>query len=236
MTQHFPKNPEEGRSNGAIHFESQDGQAIAAEFERIGAKSVLEFGPGDSTQAFLDMGIEKVVTCEYIDKWLKVAQDRFKKDKRVRVLKFTDEVPVVVEGLDPDERFDIAFVDAPKGFPPVRKVHPGIEDCSRLNTVLFALSRCPVVLLHDALRPLERATLGRVWATGMVDIALLPNRLGMARITLREQKPHGPDPQDAKELGSSPPRPKPKRRRKPVNKRPDRLDLSGVENAPSDVG
>jgi hypothetical protein len=223
------------RAPWAVFLENDDKESFRREVERTGAKSVLEFGPGASTDTFLDVGIEKIVTCENIDKWLDVAKTKFKGDKRVKVLKFEDTVPVTVDGLG-DERFDIGFVDAPKGFNPVRKVHEGFADCSRLNTLMFALERCKVVLLHDATRPLERASLMRAWATGLFDIQFVPSKIGMARITRREQKQDGPNPQDAKEPRGSTPRAKPKRRRKPVNKRPNRLDLSGVENAPSDVG
>jgi hypothetical protein len=45
-------------------------------------------------------------------------------------------------------------------------MHPGQEDCSRLNTCLSALQHAPVVYLHDAVRPLERATLTRLERDG----------------------------------------------------------------------
>jgi hypothetical protein len=228
MKKHVLKDADTERGPEAAFFLAGDKADLAREVERVGAKSVLEFGPGDSTQTFLDIGVEKIVTCENIDKWLGVAKDRFKKDKRVTVLKFEDEFPVTVDGLG-DEMFDIGFVDAPKGFNPVRKVHPGFADCSRLNTLAFALDRCKVVLLHDAKRPLERGSLGRLWSTGLFDIEFIPNKIGMARITRREQNKDGPNPQDAKELGGSSPRPKPKRRRVPVSKRPDRLDSGRAE-------
>lgn len=183
------------RGADAVFFESDDRAQIKREVERLGAKTVLEFGPGDSTQAFLDAGVGKIVTCENIDKWLDVAKDRFKDDKRVTVLKFEDEFPVTVDGLG-NETFDIGFVDAPKGFNPVRKIHPGYADCSRLNTLVYALERCNVVLLHDATRPLERGSLGRIWASGSFNIEFIPNKIGMARITHRE-RPNGPDTQDA---------------------------------------
>lgn len=218
----LPKTEDQSRSDAAKVFEGSDEEAFRAEVVMSGAKTALEFGPGLSTQALLDAGIQRVVTCENIDKWLAVAKKRFKKDERVTVLKFHDEFPVIVDGLDPNEKFDIGFVDAPKGFYPVRKVHPGYADCSRLNTLLFALNRCKVVFLHDAVRPLERGSLGRIWATGHFDIEFMTGKFGMARITHREQKQDRPDTQDAKESRRPTARAKSKRRRKPVNRRPNR--------------
>ncbi len=215
------------RGKNALHFETDDNERISEEIKRVKAETVLEFGPGDSTQAMLDMGIKRIVTCENINKWFLVAKKRFKNEKRVTILRFYDEMPCRVDGLGENERFDLGFVDAPKGFNPARKIHEGFSDCSRLNTLLYALQRCKVVLLHDATRPLERATLFRVWATGLVDIDFIPNKLGMARITPRE-KQNGPHSQDAKKPRRSADGAKPKRRRKPADKRPDRCDPSGT--------
>ena len=159
-------------------FPPADTEVIRGELN--GVKRLLEFGPGDSTQAFLDLGVEHITTCEHIDKWFEVAKERFANDPRVRVLKFTDEFPVTVEGLG-DETFDLAFVDTPQGYAAMRKKHPGYEDCSRLNTCLFAVERAPVVLLHDAYRCLERASLGRLSAMGH-KYRFLNSEYGMARI------------------------------------------------------
>ena len=184
-----------------------------------GAKSILEFGPGTSTRLFLTTDVERIVSCEYIDKWLKVAKEQFADEPRVEILKFTDTFPVVVEGLG-DEKFDMAFVDAPKGWPIENRFkHVGYEECSRLNTVLFALERAPVVYLHDAYRPLERGTLGRLHRMGYQAEFIKPTKIGLARIT-HVIHPNQPDPQGVKEPGGATPGPKPKRRRVPKCKRP----------------
>jgi predicted O-methyltransferase YrrM len=176
---------EQHRVDGT-EWQESDRLRVASEVERLGAKSVLEFGPGASTQTFLDLGVERIVTCEHLDQWLDVAKERFKDAPRVTVLKFYDEFPVVVDGLDTEEQFDIGFVDSPKGFDPVRKVHEGYEDYSRLNTLIFALERCKVVLLHDALRAHEQASLRRLQDDGTIDgVALLTSEIGMARIIRR---------------------------------------------------
>jgi hypothetical protein len=182
------------RAEGAATFHPRDQQLL---FEATkDAESVLEFGPGNTTDIFTKAGVKKIVTCEYIDKWLDVAIQRFADEPHIHVLRFWDTMPVTVDGLGDDETFDVGFVDAPKGFAPARFVHPGYGDCSRFNTTLFALERCKVVYLHDATRPLERGTLGRLNAMGYKH-EFLDSPFGLARITKIEQEQDGPDSQDA---------------------------------------
>jgi hypothetical protein len=184
---------EGGPRQGTAHLEPDDKALLLNEVNTLGAESLLEFGPGTSTAFFLTTPLKRIVTCEYLDEWLEVAREQFKDESRVTVLPFTDEFPVEVEGLGPDDKFDIAFVDAPKGFNPMRKIHQGFADTSRLNTCLFALKRAPVVLLHDAKRPLERGTLGRLWVHGY-KFEFLDSRMGMARITRKDGEQNRPNP------------------------------------------
>lgn len=188
------------RPEGNSPLGARDAETFKAEIDRIGAKSVLEFGPGDSTQVFLDLGIERVVTCEHKEKWLEEAKKRFGSEPRVKVVSYTDTVPVTVPDLG-DEKFDLALVDSPQGFYPMRVAHKGMEDCSRLNTCLFALERAKVVLLHDATRPLERGTLGRLWAAGYHFEFIKIRDIGIARITQRELQPDQSNTPDASQLG-----------------------------------
>jgi DNA-binding transcriptional LysR family regulator len=152
-----------------------------------GAKTVLEFGPGASTFALIEAGVEKIVTLEHLPQWFDRAVEQFKDYPQVEIRQYYDE-PVAL--ADVEEDFDMALVDSPKGFTHevlehlgVRKVHPGMEDCSRLNTCLFALDRAPIVYLHDAYRPLERGTLGRLNALGHRSEYIAPAKYGLARIT-----------------------------------------------------
>jgi predicted O-methyltransferase YrrM len=186
------KNPLDwSRATGASTHHSEDVRLLTEAVKD--AKSVLEFGPGGTTDIFIAAGVPRIVTCEYIDKWLQVAKERFKDVPSVAVFSFTDTVPVDVPGLG-HETFDVGFVDAPKGYAAARKVHPGLEDCSRFNTVLFALERCKVVYLHDATRPLERGTLSRLHLMGY-EHEFLKSPFGLARIWKRERQ-NGPDSQD----------------------------------------
>lgn len=132
-----------------------------------GANSVVEFGPGYSTFAFIEAGVKEIVGLEHDDKWFDKQTERFKDYPQVSIKRYWNEAPVARVPKDvSNRRFDIAFVDSPKGYFSARVIHPGQEDCSRLNTCLAALALAPVVYLHDALRPLERGTLGYLHRIG----------------------------------------------------------------------
>jgi hypothetical protein len=142
----------------------KDRAAIEAEVERLSARSVLEFGPGASTQVFLDAGVYRIVTCEYEDGWYRRAAQQWKGEGRVDVRRFHNDSEASVDG-PPLDTFDLALVDSPIGSNRREKL-PGQEECSRLNTTLRALEHAPVVLLHDCHRPGEQATLERVKEAG----------------------------------------------------------------------
>lgn len=162
------------------------------------AKRVLEIGPGISTFALLEAGVEEIVTLEHDPTWYDKAVEDFKEYPQVKVGRYQD-LPVATCDLAPDEQFDLALVDSPKGFTKpvlnvegVRVAHPGMEDCSRLNTCILALKHAPVVLLHDAYRPLERATVGRLSAMGHDCWFVGNSRCGIARIIRNGKDASGP--------------------------------------------
>jgi hypothetical protein len=186
-----------------------DYQALMKQAE--GKQSVLEFGPGNSTYAFIEAGVPKIVGLEHDQKWLDVAKERFRDYPQVRIDCYWNEAPEarVPDSLD-YQRFDLAFVDSPKGYQSARLVHPGQEDCSRLNTCLAAIRLAPIVLLHDATRGLERASLMRLEQMGhAVDFVAWPtsgkfkskDSYGIARITRDGKKQNRPDLSDAEKLG-----------------------------------
>jgi hypothetical protein len=162
-------------------FSFDDYGALLAECRRINARTILEFGPGISTLALIESGAERIATCEYQDQWIAAAQERLKGHRQVSLHRYRNDAEVSVNGLC-RARFDLAFVDSPVGQPSPRSVtHPGQEECNRLNTVLYAISRAPVVLLHDAKREGEGYTLARVAAAGHA-VTMIATRKGIARI------------------------------------------------------
>jgi hypothetical protein len=150
--------------------------------EATGKKSVLEFGPGFSTFAFIEAGVPRILCCEYLEKYYHFAKERFKDYPQVEIRWFWDESPVARAEIG-DEQFDLALVDSPKGYAGQRTIHEDQKDCSRLNTCLLALQHAPVVLLHDAYRPLERGTLTRLRLEGhKTEFYPDSSRTGVAKI------------------------------------------------------
>lgn len=147
---------------GTLTLPPEDYSILLAEAQ--GKKSVLEFGPGFSTFALIEAGVGRILCCEYLDKWIEISKERFKDFPQVEIIRFLDTAPEAQADITGD--FELAVVDSPKGYVSARTVHPGQEDCVRLNTCLLALKHAPVVLLHDAFRTLERATLGRLRQMG----------------------------------------------------------------------
>lgn len=145
-------------------------------------KSILEFGPGVSTDAFINAGCQRIATCEHIDKWFHVAVERFKDYPQVTVYRYMNSHEVTIPGLDPSERFDIAFVDSPIGAPKNRVKIKGQEGCSRLNTLLYAMNHAYVVYLHDVYREAEQASLEYASRLGW-NVNIHPTRRGLACLT-----------------------------------------------------
>jgi hypothetical protein len=100
---------------------------------------VLEFGPGTSTRAFIEAGVDRVDTCEDDPMYYKRAVVDLAAFPRVTVHKYSLllGVPLSVPAVD-GERFDFGHVDGPFG------------PESRPPTIRYALERCGAVLCHDA--------------------------------------------------------------------------------------
>jgi hypothetical protein len=156
-----------------------------------GVSSLVEFGPGYSTFAFIEAGVPEIVGLEHDDQWFDLQTERFEDYDHVTIGRYWNTGPVATVPDDVSaKRFDIAFVDSPKGYKAHRLVHDGQADCSRLNTCLAALELAPIVYLHDAIRPLERCTLMRLnslghkieWVAKPPEWKLQDNSYGLARI------------------------------------------------------
>ena len=164
-----------------------------------GVSSVVEFGPGYSTFAFIEAGVPEIVGLEHDDKWFALQTERFETFPQVTIGRYWDTAPKATVPDDITARtFDIAFVDSPKGYKGGRKVHDGQADCSRLNTCLAALDIAPIVYLHDAVRPLERCSLSRLnalghkieWVAQPPEWKMQDSSYGLARI-IRDGKNEG---------------------------------------------
>ena len=130
-----------------------------------GIGSVLEFGPGSSTWAFIEAGVPDVVSCESDPAWIESAKAQF--GERVEIVWFDRKtMPLKIPALD-GRQFDLAFVDAPLGVQSGESVEiPGHEGMSRVNSVVFALDHARRVFLHDSKREGERRTLHFVQSMG----------------------------------------------------------------------
>lgn len=165
-------------------FEFVDYAALLEECRAVKARTILEFGPGTSTLALVESGAERVVTCEYQDRWMDSARQLLKAYSHVSLHHFSNEIEVRVDGLS-RKCFDLAFVDSPLGIE--ARSHtpiPGQEGCSRLNTLLYAIERAPVVLFHDARREGEMRSLQRIIDMGHI-VEMIETPKGIARITRR---------------------------------------------------
>lgn len=161
-------------------FSFEDYAALMKLVEEIGAKRVLEFGPGISTLALIEAGVEVIDSYEYDSTFLASAQERFQAYPQVTVRRFYNASLCVVLDPPPDaRRYALAFVDSPIGEGPRRRLLPGQEELSRYNTVMYALSKAPVVALHDAKRDGEQNTLARLAAEGFTH-EMIDTRKGIA--------------------------------------------------------
>lgn len=132
-----------------------------------GIRHVIEYGPGVSTLAFLSAGCD-VVSIEENRKCFETMQRTLTGAKCALVFGFPPEImnhPAILNCS-----FDLAFVDGPaaKGALP------------RLKSVQSAMSRSPVVMLHDAHRPGERATIAEVTKSGGWTVEWHPSKRGIA--------------------------------------------------------
>jgi hypothetical protein len=164
-------------------FTFDDYAVLLTEAKRVNAMRVLEFGPGNSTLAWIEAGCDEIVSLEHNQKWMAVAKDKLSgMHPDLRLLSYKNAPEIEVSGLS--GTFDLAFVDSPPGVDLKSGTRfPGQENCSRFNTLSFALKCAPVVLLHDAKRPGEQETLKRIRDYGSYDIQIIDTVKGIARIT-----------------------------------------------------
>jgi hypothetical protein len=131
---------------------------------------IVEFGPGDSTLAFLDADC-RIVSFDHDASWLQTATERFAHEPDV-VVKHCREgtVPERQEiGFEPE----LVMVDGP----PFREG----QEMSRLLPCEWAIENCGCFLLHDTRRHGELATLREMRRRGM-HVVEIPTRKGLALV------------------------------------------------------
>ena len=131
-------------------------------------KTVLEFGPGNSTQAMLDGGVPWIVSYEHEAEYACVAMKIFEAySDRVQIVKY-DAMKMPIVPKPECLKFDFAFIDGPPGrltIPP------------RLNAALFCFSRAPIIAIHDCFRDSQLVSI--LEDIGMVHAALFASKRGI---------------------------------------------------------
>lgn len=148
---------------------------LARYCRRNGIQRVVEFGPGDSTWAFLDAGCE-VISYEHDLGFLQSSLVRFDGEPDVELLHCPEgEVPLK-STFEPE----MVFIDGP----PYREG----QAMSRLQVCEWALENCGHFVLHDAKRGGEQATLDEMERRGM-HVLRIPTCKGLAIVTDPARRP-----------------------------------------------
>ena len=142
-----------------------------------GIKKVVEFGPGDSTLAFLDAGC-RVVSFEHDIGWLEKATRRFQGEDAVSLIHCPE--GTVPETSELPFLPNMVFVDGP----PLRQG----QEKSRLQPCEWALEVCGYFLLHDTKRDAEMATLAELERRGMF-VKHIFTRKGLAIVVDPQRRP-----------------------------------------------
>jgi len=95
-------------------FTFDDYGALLKEAERIGARKVLEFGPGNSTLAWVEEGCTEITTLEHQRQWLQVARQKLGHYRNVNIMAYQNKPVIEIPELN-GKHFDLIFVDSPVG-------------------------------------------------------------------------------------------------------------------------
>ena len=165
----------------ATVFDFNEYAALLNEIKHIGARTVLEFGPGYSTLAFIEAGCTDICTLEHNPRWFSLAKARLGAFPAVHIKSYRNTEEIQIPELN-GKAFDLIFIDSPSGVDQKSHVSFASQDgCSRFNTVAWSLGRAPIVLLHDARRQGEQNTLVRL--PKEYGVEMIETRKGIARIT-----------------------------------------------------
>lgn len=153
--------------------------AVLDVVRKLGAKRILEFGPGSSTLALIEGGATTIDTCEDDPDWAQVYEERLQAvyPDIVRVHRYAWLTPLRVPSVD-NASYDLALIDGPLG------------TNRRPEVIRYALTRCRSVLaptetknraLLEAIREIAAETPDvtlETWETGPLSggFALLTNQ------------------------------------------------------------
>jgi len=111
--------------------------AVVGAMRKTGAKRVLEFGPGNSTLALIDGGAESIDTCEHVEDWARVWDERlvkrFPRVVRLHRYSWPKSASLSIPPVD-GQRFDLTLIDGP-------------DTERRPDVVRYALARSTWVLV-----------------------------------------------------------------------------------------
>jgi hypothetical protein len=127
-------------------------------------KTAIEFGPGNSTLALIDGGVDRIETFEQCFDRAKAIRGEFGAGVRVHVYA-PDELPI--RYALPLTSYDLALIDGPTvNNPP-----------ARLNAALFCFSLAKRVMFHDSKR--DHQTLAILKSLGMWTCSVFPTERGV---------------------------------------------------------
>lgn len=133
-------------------------------------KTVLEFGPGKSTQIFLDAGCE-VWSLEHDPIWFeRICEQLGQPSGLKQLILYGFQPELQIDQLEAN-RFDLAFIDGPPT--------SFFRRFARLNAIEFAAARTGIILLHDAKREMEQNSMAVMEEKGW-HWRQLPSRRGLA--------------------------------------------------------
>lgn len=148
--------------------------------------TVLEFGPGSSTFAFVEAQVQQIYSCEHDDRWMQRAKEMFSEYPQIKLLSFDHrQFPLIIEEVE-SKWFDLILVDAPVGLH--GKSTPRFarhENCSRWNTLKWAITHSDCVLLHDAKREGEKESLKKITELFNHNVEVFDTEKGIAKIHVK---------------------------------------------------
>ena len=168
------------------HFVYNNAGPTEEEYEIIynislGLNAVLEFGPGSSTWAFIEANVKEIISYEFDKRWLEETKTRFDGMVDIRYFDHT-RFPLILDGAEHDW-FDLILVDSPVGLHGKKTPRfDGYENCSRWNTLEWAIRHTDHILLHDAHRDGEQESIKRVLETNEFDLTIYNTEKGIAEL------------------------------------------------------